>query len=113
MRHQQCVKSGCNCQGGMPIMNCTKKSESACDTCEEGRHLDDGRCVVNTCNCPHGTPATKDMCLQEQGNVCVDCKLGYHSKVVPQGSKHVSITCEPNECSCKSGRAASPTTDPA
>lgn len=119
-----CETNVCICEGGEPGTPCLqhqkefcgqcivgrfKNSESVCvpwSTCPLGYHPEGGsqendiQCVLNTCLCPSGTPATGIECPEHNKPKCGNCPLGtYLDSQVAE--------CKSFKCTCSNGKAAS------
>ena len=119
-----CETNVCICEGGEPGTPCLqhqkefcgqcivgrfKNSASVCvpwSTCPLGYHPEGGsqendiQCVLNTCLCPSGTPATGIECPEHNKPKCGNCPLGtYLDSQVAE--------CKSFKCTCSNGKAAS------
>ena len=119
-----CELNVCTCEGGDPGSPCLehqkefcgqcivgrfKNSENVCvlwSTCPSGYHPEGGsqendiECVLNTCLCPTGTPASGIECPEHNKPKCGNCPLGTY--LDSQASE-----CKPFKCTCSNGKAAS------
>lgn len=63
--------------------------------CDDGKHLEDGKCVPNVCKCSNGVAATGEGCIAHDHNICSTCD-----------AKHTLIK---EECKANSERVGSTT----
>ena len=120
---RECSANVCTCDGGVPDPDCATHQQEICiqcgtgrflnlatacqswSTCETGYHPEGGStvkdtiCVINTCSCPSGIPATGIECLENGAAKCGNCPLGTYLEAS-------GTSCKSFVCTCSNGNPA-------
>eukprot|EP00933_Yihiella_yeosuensis_P037485 TRINITY_DN3143_c0_g1_i1.p1 TRINITY_DN3143_c0_g1~~TRINITY_DN3143_c0_g1_i1.p1 ORF type:complete len:517 (+),score=66.91 TRINITY_DN3143_c0_g1_i1:74-1624(+) len=90
----KCVENECECDRGTPATGtaCETHGSKYCTACPEpfslwngkchrclpGKHLEDGECKINECECTHGIGAEGIDCPEHGSKKCISCDDSYH-----------------------------------